>query len=91
MKLLIVLAAVALVAAAGYAQYQIPRYTAGNGRVWFLRGVLVVVGLLFGHASARYATDPGLAFLGFLIGFGAVHLPAALILFLKHERGAAKS
>jgi hypothetical protein len=91
MNLLIALAAVALVAAAGYAQHQIPRYTAGNGRVWFLRGVLAVVGLLVGYASARYATDPGLAFPGFLIGFGAVHVPAAFILFLKHERGAAKS
>lgn len=90
MTLLIVLAAVALVAAA-YAQHQIPRYTAGNGRVWFLRGVLVAVGLLVGLAAARYTSDSGRAFLGFLIGFGAVHVPAAFILFLKQARGAAKS
>jgi len=91
MTLLLFVAAVAAMAAAGYAQHRIPRHTAGRRRLWFLRAVLFVVGLALGHLSSSPLSDPFLALLAFLIGFGEVHVPAAIILFIKQERGAAKS
>ncbi|ROO26785.1 hypothetical protein [Salinisphaera orenii] len=51
--------------------------------------LLIVPGLLFGGVCAFYArTDPagahGLA--AFSAGFGAVHLPGAVVLSIKHAR-----
>ena len=91
MILILALTAAGCVAAAIYAQRQIPRFTAGARRVWLLRILLVGVGLAFGHAAARYAGDPTAAFFAYLIGFGAVHVPAAFVLFIKRARGAEKT
>jgi hypothetical protein len=88
---LLSLVAAAHLAAAAYAQQRIPRYTAGRWRVMFTRAVLLIVGIGVGCVSASYVSDPLVASLAFVIGFGAVHVPAAVILFIKHERGAAKS
>jgi hypothetical protein len=87
----IVIAAL-LLACAAYAQLRIPRFTAGRSRIVLTRTVLIVVGIGFGYvAAAPYASDRLIAVLAFLIGFGAVHFPAAFILFVKRERGAGKS
>jgi hypothetical protein len=84
--------ALLLLAAAGYAQLQIPRFTAGSGKTALTRIVLVVIGIAFGFITAGpYANARLPAVLAFLIGFGAVHVPAAFILFIKRERGAGKS
>jgi hypothetical protein len=84
--------ALVLLAAAGYAQVQIPRFTAGGSKIALTRSVLVVIGIAFGLLTAGpYANAPLPAVLGFLIGFGAVHVPAAIILFVKRERRAGKS
>jgi uncharacterized membrane protein len=87
---LTLLAAVNLLAA-GYAHRQIPRFTAGARPVLFTRLVLLGVGIAVGYVSVSYISDPLATLLAFLIGFGAVHLPAAMILFIKRGRGAAKS
>ena len=86
------LAAVPLVALAVYAQVRIPRYTAGRGRVLFTRLMLAAIGIAFGVvATVLYPVDPANALLAFLAGFGAVHFPAALILFFKGASHAQKS
>lgn len=90
--LLMVLAASGMAAIAAYAQYRIPRFTAGESKALLTRGVLIVVGGAFGYLFARsFPDDPVLALLAFLIGFGTVHFPAAFILFVKQERGSGKS
>jgi hypothetical protein len=87
---MVVLAALLLLAAV-YAHLNIPRYTARTAAV--ARGVLIAVGLGLGVVSAIIYAEAGggFAFLAFLIGFGVVHVPAAVILFLKRARGAGKS
>ena len=53
---------------------------------------LAALGLVFGYVAAdnfSAAEAPGM--LTFLIAFGAVHVPAALILFIKRTAGAGKS
>ena len=87
---LTLLAAVNLLAA-GYAHRQIPRFTAGARRVLFTRLVLLGVGIAVGYVAANETSGTVPALLAFSIGFGVVHLPAAMILFVKRGRGAAKS
>ena len=90
--LLLVLCATLMLAAAGYTQANIPRYTAGQGKVLFTRILLIAVGIAFGFTTA--ATYPGgdaVALLVFLIAFGLVHAPAAIILLIKGQRSAGKS
>lgn len=79
------------VVAAGFAHRQLPRFTAGSRRVLFTRLVLLGVGVAVGYVAASEMSGTLPALLAFLIGFGAVHLPAAMILFIKRARGAAKS
>ena len=75
-----------------YAQLRIPRFTAGRQAIILTRAILIVVGIAFGYvAAASYADDRFLTLLAFLIGFGAVHVPAAFILFIKKERREGKS
>lgn len=78
-------------AAAVYAQRQLPRYIAGGRRASILRGVLMVTGLAVGSLATMYAAQPHVAVLAFLSGFGAVHVPAAVILLLKRARNAGRS
>jgi hypothetical protein len=85
------LTAAVLLALAAYAQYAIPAHTLA-GRVRLTRATLAGIGIAFGFAmTLGYPDDPGLASLAFLVGFGMVHFPAALILFFKHYRGEGKS
>lgn len=92
MDLIVALLATAgLLLAAGYAQYRIPFHTEGRPRVRLTRGVLLVLGLAVGFVLAASHPDPALQPLLFLAGLGAVHLPAAAILFVKRARGAGRS
>jgi hypothetical protein len=89
--LMLVLAALML-AAAAYAQMQIPRFTAGSGKIALTRAVLAVLGIAVGGLSvAIYAHEGIFAVLAFAAGFGVVHVPAAFILLIKRSRGAGKT
>jgi hypothetical protein len=89
---LLLILALPVIAAAGYAQLQIPRYTAARLRVLLTRAILIATGIALGYVPAViYTKDPLIALLIFLIGFGVVHVPAAFILFIKRERGAGKT
>ena len=81
-----------LVVVAGYAQFRMPAYSASARKVVMTRVVLIAAGLAFGLIWARnYPDDPYLALLAFLIGFGAVHIPAAVILLLRRGAGRTRS
>jgi hypothetical protein len=89
---LMILVASLLLTAAGYAQVEIPHHTAGSRKVLLTRVLLIAVGVAFGYISAAaYSSDPLVAVLVFLIAFGMVHAPAALILLFKHWQGAGRS
>jgi multidrug transporter EmrE-like cation transporter len=88
---LLFLIAAVLLTVAGYAQYRIPLHTASRSKASLTRGILALVGLAFGYLCTSYADTPVNALFAFLSGFGLVHLPAAIILFLKRARGEGKS
>ena len=80
------------ISAAVYAQHQIPRFTASSRAVLLTRAGLLVLGLVLGYVLAdNMARSGGPALLMFLLGFGGVHIPAAIILVLKRAAGAGKS
>jgi hypothetical protein len=86
------LLALALLVAAVYAQWRLPRFEATHSGTLLARGILILIGVAFGFVSAAYYAGPRYpAALVFLSGFGLVHLPAAIILVLKRERGEAPS
>lgn len=83
--------AVALLGVMVYAQYRIGAHTRGAGKVWMTRFFLLVVALGFGAVISAGAPDDRLRILMFLIGLGVVHLPAAIILYIKRRRGSGKT
>ena len=86
------IAAVVLLALAAYAQVSVPRFVATRGNVLVTRGILLTTGLAFGYVAATtFPAEDAPPALAFLIAFGAVHFPAALILFFKSGSGAGKS
>ena len=86
------IAASVLLVVAAYAQLQIPRFTAGRANVTVSRAVLAATGVALGSVSAALVyPDAALALLVFLIGFGVVHFPAAVILFFKGARHSGRS
>jgi|SRR6185436_13134679 len=86
------IAAAVLLMLAAYAQVQIPRFTAGHASAMLSRAVLAATGIALGSVSAAiYYPDASRALLVFLIGFGVVHFPAALILFFKDVRHSGRS
>jgi hypothetical protein len=72
-------------AAAAHAQWMLRLYTVGRPRVRFMRLVLTILGVTSGCVAASYAADAPQELFVFLIGFGAVHVPVAAILCLKHK------
>lgn len=88
---LLALAAALLVAAAIYAQRQIGNFTKGSSRIAATRLILGAVGIVFGLVSAGKAEGALSETLVFIVGFGLVHVPAALILFIKRRRGSGKT
>jgi len=80
-----------LLAIAGYAQYRIRFHTIVS-RTAMLRGVLALIGIVFGYVTTAASGAKGLtALFAFLAGFGIVHVPAAIILFFKRRRREGKS
>jgi hypothetical protein len=74
-----------------YVHRQIAVFTLGSANIFIARMVLLVVGALFGWIGAAAEADTLRQILRFAIGFGIVHVPAAVILFIKGQRGAGKS
>lgn len=89
--LLRVILALLLIAVAIYVHTQIPAFTKGRTNRIVARTILLVVGIAFGLTGTRYATGQLSQILTFLIGAGMVHLPAAIVLFIKGKRGEGKS
>lgn len=87
---LILVFAALLCAVAFYVQKQIPFFTKG-GRIVIARAILLAVGVGFGLTAAANIGNFRSRLLAFLIGFGLVHVPAAIILFIKGKRGEGKS
>lgn len=90
MTILIIAAALGL-AGTAYAHVQIPRYVATRSGVLAARGILLVVGLAFGYVAAVTSGEPASRWLTFVAAFGAVHVPAALILLIKRVRQSPKT
>jgi hypothetical protein len=88
---LLALAAALLLAVALYAQRQIGNFTKGYWRIAGTRAVLGAVGIGFGLVFAAKGEGPLMGTLTFLTGFGLVHVPAAIILFIKRRRGSGKT
>lgn len=81
-----------LLAMVGYVYWRIPFHTLGKGRVLLVRGVLAIVGLAVGYVmAASHGLHRPSALAVFLATFAGVHVPAAVILFVKHARGSGKS
>jgi hypothetical protein len=78
-------------ATAIYAQRQIPRFTATRASTIAARGILAIVGLGCGYVGATLAGEDLGPISAFVVGFGAVHVPAALILLFKRAGDAGKS
>ena len=74
-----------------YAHYEIPGFTLGARKRITAHLVLIVVGFAFGAMGAYTLTLPIPAWLVLLLGFGAVHVPAAAILALKRLKGSGMS
>ena len=86
------LLATAALLIAGYAQLHISQFTASASSAVLTRAILIAVGVAFGWVAAvNFASDPTRAMLALIIGFGAVHFPAAFILFIKAARHSEKS
>jgi hypothetical protein len=83
--------ALLLLTTAIYAHKQLPFFTAGKGRIVLLRTILVLTGIGFGLMAKSYVMEPMHQIMAFAIGFGMVHLPAAVILLIKAKRGEGKS
>jgi|SRR5690606_6597579 len=77
-----------------YAHVSIPHLIKTGWQALLVHVVLALTGGLFGFAAySDFALvghrAPGI--LVFLTGFGAIHVPAALILFFKRKLGAGKA
>lgn len=78
------LIAVSMLLVSVYAQWSIPRLTSGADRIYFARLVLALLGIGIGYLGARIADTPEApAIAAFVIGFGQVHVPAAIVEFVK--------
>ncbi len=90
--MLMVLLAGLLLGVAAYAQWQIPDFVLRESTSLALRLLLVGLGVAIGFTMVRTWTGGGVPQAAvFFTGFGLVHVPAALILFLKRRRGEGKS
>ena len=76
-------------AAAIYAQYCLPFLTETRNQAWLARAILMVTGVAFGLVAVKQigSTESSLMqLLIFVAAWGLVHVPAAIILFLKQQQ-----
>ena len=89
MDVLSITLAVAALAPAFYTHLRLGDFVRGESRVLALRLFLGALGVAVGILMASATRDsPATAF---IIGFGAVHLPPAILLMLKRWRGEGRS
>ena len=89
---MLIASALLLLVVPAYAQWQLPYFTKGTGKVWLVRLLLVAAGAAAGYAIVGRTPRPGIdAVALFLIGFALVHAPAAIVLFLKRLREEGQS
>lgn len=76
------------ISATVYAHYRLPFHTPNRTQLWATRLLLIAIGMAFGWAMSDVYTDvqEGAAVLVFLSAFGVVHIPAAIILWIKRKR-----
>lgn len=85
----LLLMAVLSLAAAIYAQYRLPFLTPTRNQAWWVRAILMVTGIAFGLVAVKQigsAESSLMQLLIFLAAWGLVHIPAAIILFLKQQQ-----
>ena len=89
LPILLLLLTVALLAAAIYAQCRLGQQATSINRVWLARLVLIVAGLALGYVMTFYYVrmEGSAAVITFLFAFGLAHVPAALVLWVKRQRG----
>lgn len=87
--MLTVILAAPLIAATVYVHHRLPIHTQHSGRTWFLRALLVGVGIGLGWLGATWFAGgtQGMRWAAFLFGFGLAHLPSFFILYMKRQRG----
>lgn len=84
--------AVLFLLAAAYAQVNARHFIASERRLWGLRIFLASLGIALGWLCARIGLLEGASPSAlFFMGFGLVHVPAALVLFFKSRRGELPS
>ncbi|WP_404364217.1 hypothetical protein [Marinobacter sp.] len=83
-----IMAVVLALALAAWVHYRLGFQIASTAQLWAARIMLLLVGAGFGWAMSQvYIETGGLAGAWvFLTSFGVVHLPAAIILWLKKQR-----
>lgn len=83
--------ALLLLTVAAYVHRQIPVFTKGRPKKLIAHAILIVVGIAFGLTRSTYTVGYLPQAMAFLVGFGLVHLPAAILLFIKSRRGEGRS
>lgn len=89
--ILMTLFAVLGLTSAVYAHLQARRYIATKAGAITTHLILLGLGLVFGYVTADTYPEPPLRWLAFLVGFGAVHIPPAIVLLIKRARHSPKS
>jgi len=77
------------VAAAIYTQYRLPFLTATRKQAGWARAILMTTGVAFGLVTVKQVGSHEsslMQLLIFLAAWGLVHVPAAIILFLKQQQ-----
>lgn len=77
------------VAAAIYTHYRLPFLTATRTQAGWARAILMLTGVAFGFVAVQQIgrNESGLMqLLIFVAAWGLVHIPAAIILFLKQQQ-----
>ena len=91
MEIFSFISAMAGIAIAVYAHIKIPTFTDSAGKILFTRAALLAVGTAFGMVTSSYVTGTPQTLTSFFTSFGMVHVPAAVILFIKARRGETRS
>ena len=80
-------AALCMVAVAAYAQWRLSRDAYGAANAWTARLLLAFLGIGLGALGLRIM-EPGevSSLTVFLIGFGQVHVPPAIVIFLSRKQ-----
>lgn len=85
----VLLMAVLSLAAAIYTQYRLPFLTASRNQAWWARAILMMTGVAFGFVAVKQIGSNESSLMQLLIfvaAWGLVHIPAAIILFLKQQQ-----